>query len=386
MSEMNTSSKKNPVFFGLFLAAVLAVLLTVTGKEFLKQHEKEPIVPGPGVTEIKMLSDYFPKLKGTGGDSEVYILDSKKPGGTFVVMGGTHPTEPAGVLSAVLFVENAVMQEGKLIVVPHSCESGFTWVEPGQGHSPYFHIKTDWGQRTFRYGGRGSNPIHQFPDPDMYLHYPSGQILAADEIRNLNRAHPGNPDGLLTQQIAYAFRKIVETENADLIIDQHEAPPEKPLVNAICVHQRALDLAAMVALDLETQDIEMRVEASPVGLHGFSHRELGDHTKVLAILSETPNPSQGSARGRTDETMAVTGYDPVDEEILAKKMLKLCYTKGGVPIEVRTGRDVATICQIATTYTEMTPDRPIVIGNMPSYEEITKNGLGKYLLPVPEKK
>lgn len=127
MSEMNTSSKKNPVFFGLFLAAVLAVLLTVTGKEFLKQHEKEPIVPGPGVTEIKMLSDYFPKLKGTGGDSEVYILDSKKPGGTFVVMGGTHPTEPAGVLSAVLFVENAVMQEGKLIVVPHSCESVLMW-------------------------------------------------------------------------------------------------------------------------------------------------------------------------------------------------------------------------------------------------------------------
>ncbi len=374
---------KNKVGFGLLLTAVVALILTASSKEFLKQYEIEPFVKGPGVTEVKHLSDYFDGLKGTPGDAPVFVLDSGKPGGTFILMGGTHPTEPAGVISSTIFLENAVIEQGKMIVVPQSCLSGFSWTEPGMGHAPNYTIKTDWGERRFRYGGRGTNPVHQFPDPDMYLHYPSGQRLAADEIRNLNRGHPGNPNGFLTQKVAYAFAEMVRQENADMIVDQHEAPPEKPLVNAVCAHQRALDLTTMVSMELEMMDIAMRIEASPVGLHGFSHRELGDFTNALAFLSETPNPSQGSARGYTDETLAVTGYDPIYEDLLATGKLKVTYSKGGVPIEVRAGRNVATVCTYAQLYSEMNPDRAIVITNVPSYEEIQENGVGHYLRPVP---
>lgn len=363
---------------------IVSAVIGVSSVSFFAQRETEPIVPGPGVTEIRHLSDYFEGLKGAAGDSTVYILDSGEPGGTFIVMGGTHPTEPATVVASVVLIENAVVEKGRLIVVPHSNLSGFTWTEPGQGHAPFFTIQTEHGDRYFRYGGRGTNPIHQWPDPDMYLHYPSGQSLAADEIRNLNRAHPGNPDGRLTQKVAYAFRRMIEVENADVIIDQHEAPPEKPLVNAIAVHQRALDLSSWVAMELEAKGILMRVEASPEGLHGFSHREYGDFTDVLAILSETPNPSQGSVRGRTDADLVVRGRDAMYDYLWRTKKLKICYEDGGVPMEYRVGRDLETVCQFAASYSEENPDRVIKITNVPTFEDLAAGGIGKYLLPVQE--
>ena len=406
MSE-NAKSGSGNFLTALVLAAIVGTCVYFSGLEFLEQFKVEPIYKGPGVTEVRKLSDYNPNLAGTNGDSNVYVLDSGKPGGTFIIMGGSHPTEPAGVLAAVLFVENAIVTEGRVFVVPHSNNSGFSTNEPGLGHVPYFHLKTPSGkERYFRYGNRGSNPVDQFPDPDMYLHYPSGQNLAADEIRNIDRAHPGNPRGLLTQQAAEAFRVMCWQENADMIIDHHEAPPEKPLVNAICVHQKGIDLTSEMALMLEEQDIKMRVEISPIPLHGFSHRELGDYTPAIAFLSETPNPSQGSARGVTTEDLIITGYDPVYEQLLAQNLLKVDYKAGGVHINERTGRNVATDLALAEIYTANYPDvknwykpvhlteeqtkeqeakttsdpaRPIVITNMPSYADILKNGIGHYL-------
>lgn len=409
MSENTNAAKtgSGSVFTALVLAVITGALIYVGGIEFLEQFKTEPIYEGPGVTSTKMLSDYNPWLKGTNGDSKVYILDSGKPGATFIVMGGSHPTEPAGLLAAVLLVENAIVTEGKLMVVPHSNHSGFSTCEPGLGHVPYFHLTTPTGNvRYFRYGNRGSNPVDQFPDPDMYLHFPSGQNLAADEIRNLDRAHPGNPRGLLTQQVSYAFQRMCWDENADMIIDHHEAPPEKPLVNAICVHQKGIDLTSEMALMLEEQDIKMRVEISPIPLHGFTHREMGDFTPAIAFLSETPNPSQGSARGVTNEALIITGFDPVYEQLLDKNLLKVDYKNGGVHINERAGRNVATDVALADIYTELYPDvknyykpyhltdeetekqegltttderRGIVITNMPSFAEMLENGIAHYL-------
>ena len=373
--------KKTLSFAGLLLILV-ALVIFVSARSFMEQWKTEPIVRGPGVTEVKRLSDYFEGLRGTPGDADVYILDSGVPGGTMIVMGGTHPTEPATMVSAVLLVENAVLTQGRLIVVPHSSLSAYTWTEPGQGHVPFFHFNTDNGVRHFRFGGRGTNPIHQWPDPDMYLHHPSGQRLAAEEIRNLNRAHPGNPNGRLTQQVAYAFRRMIEIEGADMIIDQHEAPPEKPLVDAMAVHQRALDLATFVAMELDFIGIPMRVEASPEGLQGFSHRELGDHTNTLAILTETSNPSQGSIRGRTDERLVLEGKDVMYDKILADGNLMIRYSHRGVTIEHRVGRNLETVVLFAQNYSWEYPDRAIEITNVPTLEDLERHGIGRYLLPV----
>jgi len=126
----------------------------------------------------------------------------------------------------------------------------------------------------------------------------------------------------------------------------------------------------------------MRLEVSPVGLHGFSHRELGDHTEVLAILTETSNPSQGSIRGRTDEALVLTGKDAMYDSLFASGKLKIRYAQNGVPIEYRAGRDLETVCQFARSYSEENPDRTIEITNVPTLNDLEKNGIGKYLLPV----
>ena len=375
--------KNKNAIIGSVLLAVTCAIIAGVAPAFLRVRKPEPIVPGPGVTRQMMLSDYFQGLKGTAGDTAVYELDSGNPGATIIILGGTHPTEAAPVVAATLFVENAVVKEGKVLVIPHACESGFTWTEPGQGHPQYYYIKTPYGERAFRYGGRGTNPVHQWPDPDMYKHYPSGQVLAADEIRNLNRGYPGKADGKLTQKVAYGITQLIKKENAAMIFDQHEAPPEKPLVDAVCVHEKALDLASWVSMELEANGVPMRVEVSPKGLHGFSHRELGDHTDVFPILSETSNPAQGSVRGRTPPDLVVTGDDAMYEYLWKTGKLSVKYMEGGERLEHRVGRDVANICQFATSWTELYPDRPVVIEGMPSYYDLTANGIGQYLRAVP---
>ena len=50
-----------------------------------------------------------------------------------------------------------------------------------------FTIPTGWGGQTFRMGDRWTSPLDQWPDPEVYIHYPSGQYLAYVDIRNVNR-------------------------------------------------------------------------------------------------------------------------------------------------------------------------------------------------------
>ena len=106
--------------FGLLMLAVLAIVIIIGAIVFARQYEKEPVYPSEGVTRVTMLSEYFPALEGTHGDTEVYILDSGVPGGTFLIYGGTHAPEIAGVMSSFVMVENAMPTAGRLIIIPQT--------------------------------------------------------------------------------------------------------------------------------------------------------------------------------------------------------------------------------------------------------------------------
>ena len=88
----------------LALLILSAAVITYLATQFLSMREEEPIYPGPGVTEIKMLSEWYPDLEGTAGDTEVYILEGEEEGGSMLVLGGTHPNEPSGLVAAVLLI------------------------------------------------------------------------------------------------------------------------------------------------------------------------------------------------------------------------------------------------------------------------------------------
>lgn len=142
----------------LILLALAAAAIVYLAGQFLSMREVEPIYPGPGVTEIKMLSDWYPGLEGTAGDTEVYVLEGEQEGDSMLVLGGTHPNEPSGLVAAVLLIENAQPEAGTLYVIPRTNNSAFTCTDPQEGAPMRFTIDTPNGERWFRFGSRATQP------------------------------------------------------------------------------------------------------------------------------------------------------------------------------------------------------------------------------------
>ncbi len=363
---------------GLMLVSALTIIIMVVPL-FRQMMTVEPIKKGPGVTAIKRLSDYFAGLKGTAGDTGVYLLDSGKPGGTVLVLGGTHSNEPSGYLSAILLIERAKPSAGRMIVIPFANASAITHTDYAEGSPQKITLSTPTGPRTFRYGSRATNPIDQWPDPDIYVHAGSGQKLSGSETRNLNRAYPGRADGNLTEKIAYGIVQLIKQEKINMSIDLHEAAPEYPVINAIVAHPRAMDIAAETTMRLQLDGIKFGLEPSPAKLRGLSHREWGDATDTLAILMESANPAQGRLRGVTNEQLVLEGKDPLYEQAAKLGRLFVPFNKTGHPISERVARHVTAIHELIKVYSEKHINAKIAIENIPSYQEFLTKGIGFFL-------
>lgn len=355
----------------LLIAALCGVILA---GQFLSMREPEVIYKGAGVTEIKMLSEYFPDIKGTAGDTEVYVLEGKKPGASMLVLGGTHPNEPSGVVAAALLIENALPEEGTLYVIPRTNNSAFTCTDPQEGAPMRFTIETETGPRWFRYGSRATNPIHQWPDPEIYVHESSGQKLSGSETRNINRSYPGKPDGNFTERISYAITTLIQKENITITVDLHEASPEYPTINAIVAHEDATPLASQALINMQLEGMEISLEPSPKNLHGLTHRELGDYTDTMAVLMETANPAQGRLRGKTDEALIVEGKDKFYVRAANYGRLYVPYDENGHPLSERVARHITGICQLMLSNNELTPDKQILVNALPTYSELVSDG------------
>jgi predicted deacylase len=377
MNELFKDRKNLLTSLGV-LAAAIAILFIVI-PDALSMRQPDVIRKGPGVTEVRKLSDFFDGIAATTGDTEVYVLDSGKPGASALILGGTHPNEPSGYLTAVLFIENAVPTTGKLYVIPTANASAMTHTDYMEGTPRKFSIDTPSGPRSFRYGSRATSPADQWPDPDIYVHASSGQRLSGSETRNLNRAYPGRADGTFTEKVAFAITSLVRKEKIDITIDLHEASPEYPVVNAIVAHNRAMKIASIALMNLEMDDIAIGVEPSPANLHGLSHRELGDATDTLALLFESTNPAQGRLRGVTNEALIVQGKDEM--YLAAHKLGRLFVPFGpeGEPLNKRVARHVSTTQAVLEAYASEMPQRQVIVGSMPTYKDLLGKGIGPYL-------
>ena len=361
----------------LVLAAAAIGYLAV---QFLSMREVEPIYPGPGVTEVKMLSDWYPGLKGTAGDTEVYVLKGEKEGDSMLVLGGTHPNEPSGLVGAVLLIENVVVEEGTLYVIPRTNNSAMTCTDPQEGAPMRFTISTPGGDRWFRFGSRATNPIHQWPDPEIYVHATSGQRLSGPETRNITRSYPGRTDGNFTEKMSYGVTQLIQQEKVAITVDLHEASPEYPTINTIVAHQDALALASQALINMQLEGMSIGLEPSPERLHGLTHRELGDFTETLALLMETSNPSQGRLRGATNAEMVVTGKDKYYLKASGYgRLYDLGYSEAGRSISERVARHVTGVVQFAVAFNELGLGN-MVFTNVPSYSEMAAD-IGPYLTP-----
>ncbi len=363
----------------LLLLAAAAAACLYAGKEFRKMNAPDTILPGQGVSRIRALKDYFPNLEGTRSDSAVYFLESGRPGPTVLVLGGTHPNEPAGFLAAVALVESLRVKAGRLIVVPQACQSGFTCTDPLEGYPQSYSLRSRSRLRTFRFGSRAANPVEDWPDPIIYRHFPSGQQLSGNETRNLNRAYPGKSDGTTTEKTAFAIMKLIRDEKVNLAFDLHEAAPEIPIINAIVTHEKGRELAAGALLGLELENLPYALELSPPNFHGLSHREWGDGTPAIPFLLETTNPVQGRLRGRTGASLAVDGQDRQYRLAQESGRMRITYDAGGEPLARRVGRHLRAIQAVLETYNELHPEGRVELEGIPSYEEIIRNGVGSLL-------
>jgi hypothetical protein len=364
----------------VFSLAGVALMLFAGISFYRIRHLKEPVVLGPGVTQVKNLSDYFKGIKGTINDSYVYILEGEDPGGTVLVIGGTHPEEPASRLAAWIFTENAVLEQGKLLVILSANRSATTVTRLGGAYPPDYTIDTPWGGQKFRMGDRWSNPLDQWPDPEVYIHFPSRQELAYIDIRNLNRTWPGRSNGTLTEKTCFAIIQLIKEENVDIAIDLHEAELQYPVISTIVAHQNGQDLAAMASMMISGMEgFDIGMENSPEALHGLSHREIGDHTGAISLLLEAPEPMLDATRGRTDRALLLEGKDEFIVKAGKHGLLFEKMDENGWPIDKRVGRHCSTILQIIELWSEEHPKKALIIKNVPRYTEIIAKGTGAFL-------
>ena len=360
----------------------LGVLLAVfAGISFYNsRHLREPLVLSPSVTRVKKLGDYFTGVKGTTNDANVYILEGVKPGGTILLMGGSHPEEPAGRLAAWIFAENAVLDQGRLIVIPTTNPSGSTATRLGGAYPPDFTIPTAWGGQKFRMGDRWSNPLDQWPDPEVYIHYPSRQELAYVDSRSLNRCWPGRPNGTLTERTCYAMVELIRKEKVDIAVDLHEAELQYPVISVIVAHQKGAELAAMASMmTTSNEGFNIGIEYSPKALHGLSHREIGDATDAVSLLLEAPEPFLDATRGRTDRELLLTGKDEFVVRAGKRGLLFEKIDEKGWPIDIRVGRHTSTILQIIEFWSGDKPDRAVAVSGVPRYADVAARGTGAFL-------
>ncbi len=376
---------KNPVRLRkLILTAGFILLFLFSGLDFYRsRHLKEPVVLGDGVVEVKKLSDYFSGIKGSINDAQVYLLRNEQTeaeGGSALILGGSHPEEPAGRLAAWVMVENAKVTTGRVFVILTANPSASTATRLGGAYPPDYTIETPWGERKFRQGDRWSNPLDQWPDPEVYIHYPSRQQLAYMDIRNQNRTWPGRHSGTMTEQTCYAMTQMIIKEEIDLVIDLHEAELQYPVISTIVAHPKGEDLAALASMMISAEEgFNIGVEYSPEALRGLSHREIGDHTPAIPLLLETPEPFLDATRGKTDRELLLTGRDEFVMKAGKHGLLFEKLDESGWPIDVRVGRHLSSLIQVFKVWNELYPENQIKIENIPGYSEVIAFGTGFYL-------
>ena len=370
---------------------IVALLFAVPASvDFLKMHKNEEIAENPNLTEVKMLSAYAPRLKGTDLDTEVYFFDSGVEGGTFLILGGTHPNESAGMLSAVALIENIEVTEGRVIIIPRTNNSGFTHTSPLDGMQDFFTLTlSDGSERSFRVGNRLTNPVDQWPDVNYYEGTSGRTIYGTEnpEVRNVNRLYYGTEDGVLTEQVCYGIYNLINEEGVDLTMDTHEGSPEFLYLDCTMVNMKrdntkAMSIASDMALSMNFDDLDMRVEYSGVTSYGLSHRSLGDNTDSMMTLMETYNPSMGPLHGKMDGDLIINGNEPNYYEAHKDGYIYFQVPEDGYPLIERVARHIACIEYLSEAYSWEYPEKAISFTGLGDYYTIVEGGFEELLKPI----
>lgn len=363
----------------VLILLMIALMIPASIQFYRHGHYMMPIVAGPGVTRVVKLSDYSKGLKGTMGDTNVFFLEGEEEGGKALIMANTHSNEPAALLASLIFLENAIVEKGTLIIIPCFNNSASRTTKPGDGYPLYFEIPTEWGRKKFRMGDRNASPLDQWPDPDVYIHYPDGQLLSYIDARNTNRTWPGRPNGPLMEKVTFGTMQIMREEKVNIALDMHGAETMFPVTNCIVAPEKSIRIATMTSLTVKAREgFDNHVEPSPSGFRGLSHREIGDYSDTMPFLLEAPIPFLDQPTGPKTEKLLLDGKDPFLLSLSKKGKLFVPYDETGWSMEKRVGQHCSVVLEIMRQYSRKYPDRAIHVRNVPRCAEVVKNSVGHY--------
>jgi len=364
----------------IILGVVFAALAVVGGLPLYKhRHYKMPVIAGPGVTRVIKLSDFVPSLKGSNVDTDVFVLEGREPGGKALLMANTHANEPAGLLACLIGIENAVVEKGTVYIIPMFNASASRNTKAGDGYPLYFDVPTDWGAKRFRMGNRDASPLEQWPDPDVYIHYPDRQLLSYLDVRNTNRTWPGRANGQIMERVTFAAMELLRRDKIDVAIDFHGAETMFPVTNCLVAPDKSSKIATLTAMTVKAREgFDSHVEPSPRNFRGLSHREIGDFSDTLPFLLEAPIPFLDQPTGPKTVKLMLDGKDPFLLSLSKKNKLFVPYDENGWPMEKRVGQHLSTALEILRQFTKKNAARPIVLSGVPRYAEIVQAGVGKY--------
>jgi hypothetical protein len=131
--------------------------------------EPEPFIVPEGVQEHAMMA-------GTPQQNRLYVFGSGREGPIVLALGGVHGNEPGGWLAAEQVVDGMRPAFGALLVVPRANRLA-----------------------TLAF------------------------VRTTDELGDLNRLYPGNPDGLPMERMAFEIMNTIREYHVNVVVDMHES-------------------------------------------------------------------------------------------------------------------------------------------------------------------
>ncbi|MGD9887527.1 MAG: succinylglutamate desuccinylase, partial [Bacilli bacterium] len=153
MKKLLENKRTNLILTVLLLCISFTIVIT-TGKQYYDfRHDDQEFIIGPNVTRVEKFSDYNPNLEGTIGNADIFVIEGtiSNVGPSLLIIGGTHPNEPSGQLTSVLFLENLEVEYGTVYIITEANRSAYSATNPQEGSPMYYEIETDSGVRTFKF-------------------------------------------------------------------------------------------------------------------------------------------------------------------------------------------------------------------------------------------
>ena len=136
-------------------------------------------------TEIVLEKETYNIMVGTTEETEVYVFRSNVDGPTVFITGGTHGDELAGWNTALKLLERDDYR-GTVIIIPRLDKMGCLLEQ--------------------RYPGINNKGVYN-----------------GIQYSNLNRVFPGDENGNVTEQLAYAIVQELQKYKPDYVVDLHES-------------------------------------------------------------------------------------------------------------------------------------------------------------------